>query len=309
MKFTPRSTARSRRTAVIATVGLLALALVGCASPPAGEQAQAEHESTGFGHVHGIGVDSVSGVVYAATHAGVFVLGPLEADAIGIDDIGGPIAGRVQDTMGFTMDGAEMFASGHPDPADTSTPNPLGLIFSRDGAETWQTVSLGGEVDFHDLAVLRDPNGALFVYGYDAAAETISVSPDGGKTWTGGAALALRDLTADPTTAGTVYATTAQGLAVSTDFGVSFTLAVGAPALYLVESIRDSPGSLIGVAVDGTVWLKPAIGDWQATGSVSGDVEAMTYTVAPTPALVVADSRGVVVSNDFGATWRALVVL
>jgi hypothetical protein len=95
-------------------------------------------------HVHGLGVNPADGMLYVASHHGVFR----------VDGQGDPeqIAGRTQDFMGFTIVGANHFlASGHPGPHDEGQPSNLGLIESADAAQNWTTLSLSGEADFHGM--------------------------------------------------------------------------------------------------------------------------------------------------------------
>lgn len=290
-----------------AAAGVVSMILTGCA--PVSEGANLDVSTFAFAHVHGLGVDAASGVAFAATHDGVFILPSLGSPTVDVAQLGGPVSGRVQDFMGFTVHGSQIFASGHPGPEDLATgaPQNLGFITSLDKAATWETLSLGGEADFHDLAAMTDPGGNIRIYGYHAG--TVLFSPDGGISWVSGAKLALRDLAADPSRPGTVYATTADGLAVSNDDGGSFSLIPDAPALYLIDAWQDADGvGLVGIGTDGQVWAKIANGEWRATtGRVTGDVEAMVYGSLPKPALLVADRRGIVVSDDFGVSWRILV--
>lgn len=297
----------------VAAISLLALSLTACAgSIPSGagtpdSELAPQSLPAVFGHVHGLDVDSVTGVAYAATHGGLFELPSAGATPIAAADLGGPIAGRAQDTMGFTINAGQMFGSGHPDPAEQSTAPNLGFITSQDGAQTWETLSLGGEADFHDIEVVRDAAGALSVYAVDARTGQITTSTDGGVTWHSGADVIMRDLSADPAS-GTVYATTEQGLAVSDDGGATFEVDPDAPVLYLIDWI-DGPSAdgLVGIDLEGTVWTRIGADGWQESGSVSGDAEAMAYSAVPEPVLLVADARGIVASDDFGATWRAVV--
>jgi len=209
--------------------------------------------------------------------------------------------------MGFTMLDGQMFASGHPDPRDLDTlPPNLGLITSSDTAQTWQNVSLSGEVDFHDIAVAPAADGELSFYGYRAADGVVMASGDSGTTWSLGATLIARDLTVDADSADIVYATTEDGLMVSSDRGATFAFVEGAPPVYLVESVPGADAGLVGIDLTGDVWVQAA-GTWRQSGSTSGEVEAMTFAASPTPVLVVADNRGLSVSTDFGATWRTLV--
>ena len=102
---------------------------------------------TGVEHVHGLGVDPADGTLYVATHYGTFRV-PADGPAQRIGD-------SLQDTMGFTVVGADHFlGSGHPDQQgfDEGQPPLRGLIESTDGGETWEALALSGEVDFHALA-------------------------------------------------------------------------------------------------------------------------------------------------------------
>lgn len=286
----------------------MAVTIAGCSAVQQAPQTSGGAEAA-FGHVHGIGIDSVTGAAFAATHGGMFQLPTLDSGPVKASELDGPIAGRGQDTMGFTMSGGVMYGSGHPDPAEQPDLNPpnLGLITSDDDAATWQPISLRGQADFHDLAVTQDGTQTR-IYGYDESAGTISVSADGGKTWTTGTRLALRDLSVDPDQPDTIYASTADGLAISTDAAHTFTVVEDAPILYLLDSLDDAAGGLIGVDVDGTVWVKEGAGQWESTGTVNGQVEALTYSPAPTSRLVVATARGIMASDDLGGTWRDVVL-
>lgn len=293
-------TRNSRLTLTIAPI--LILALSGCVSQPS----ESVSGATEFGHVHGIDIDDSTGTVYAATHNGVWELPALGSETVAESDLGNPAAGRAQDTMGFTMVDNEMLASGHPDPLEYPdlVPANLGLIQSYDNANTWDAVSLWGETDFHDVSAVRQATAALHVYGYDASTGTVWFSADSGRTWETGAKVTIRDLVANPAEPGTLYATAEAGLMVSTDNGATFAAVPKAPVLYLVDA--GDNGDLVGVDPDGVVWNRPAGGAWLVTGAVEGEVEAIAYREDP-QALVAYDSRGVVVSDDLGATWQVLV--
>lgn len=304
---------RSTRRAACLLALAAATALSGCAADTGngvGSTAGPAPSASGsdVGHVHGLGVDARTGTIYLAGHGGLYevpVGGPDET--LEWEQLAGPIAGRALDPMGFTLLEGRMFASGHPDPRDLDTePANLGLITSDDSAVTWRNVSLGGEVDFHDIAVAVAPNGGLSIYGYSAADGVVMSSSDAGETWSSGAVLAARDLTVDAGSADTVYATTEDGLMVSADRGATFDLVGGAPPLYLIEAVHGADPGLVGVDLTGNVWVQTT-GSWRQSGSTSGTVEAMTYASSPTPVLIVADDRGVSVSSDFGATWRTVV--
>lgn len=267
------------------------------------------------GHIHGLGADPATGRTYAATHTGVWLLGTQELpetyparDRSGLE---APLqlAGRWQDTMGFTTAGPRLLlASGHPDPEeqpDLVPPN-LGLISSTDGALTWNTLSLRGEVDFHDLDAVQLPDGQLRIYGFDAGAGGVLISNDSGATWSTGAEVSMRDLAADPTSPDRVFATTAEGLLVSNDAGRSFEPVRGAPPLYLV-TFAGATGEVIGIDTEGLVWVSDDAVRWESRARTSGLPEALSYVGGEVPWLLIADERGVVATDDYGVTATALV--
>lgn len=276
--------------------------LAGCAGPASPSHETEDHNSTDFGHVHGLGVDPVTGSVFVATHVGMFEV-PESSDGAPLDysSLEGPIAGRVQDTMGFTIVDGTMWGSGHPGPADLDTsPANLGLIRSDDDAVTWTTVSLSGEADFHDIAIAPSDTDKLTIYGYDSSTGTILISVDSGESWNRGATLDARDLTVGAS--GEVYATTPDGLRVSSDGARSFSAVDEAPALYLVEAMSDV-GGLVGLDTAGVIWVRDAAGAWSSSGPAPGTVEALTYSALPRPILAIASDTGISTSTDGGATW------
>ncbi|MDQ3355841.1 MAG: hypothetical protein M3502_03810, partial [Actinomycetota bacterium] len=97
-------------------------------------------ESTGGGHVHGLGVNPADGALFVASHNGLFRAGRGESEAK-------PVGSSGKDVMGFSIAGANRFlGSGHPG-NDENLPSSVGLIASSDAGETFQPVSLLGEVD------------------------------------------------------------------------------------------------------------------------------------------------------------------
>ncbi len=256
-------------------------------------QSQVRYPDPGVAHVHGLGVDPADGVLYAATHYGLFRL-PEQGTAA-------RVAGRMQDTMGFTVVGPNTFlGSGHPDfGKDPQLPPRLGLIRSTDAAETWQSVSLGGEVDFHALHAAHGR-----IYGWDAGTGRLLVSADDGRTWQTRSTLGLRDFAVSPTSADTLLATTERGLARSTDGGRSWQPVAGAPTLAVLSWPR--PNALYGVTPNGTVQHSPDGGrSWSTRGNAGGQPEALTADQRdgkPTLYLAVSD-RGVLASRDGGRTF------
>lgn len=305
----PRA-ARARAAASASLAGVVLGALVACA--PATSTPATPSTPEAFGHVHALAVDPATGRTYAATHHGVWLVptGALPESYPGAGT--GPdrptrIDGPVRDTMAFTVARpGVLLASGHPDPAedfDLALPN-LGLVASTDGAETWVPVSLRGDVDFHDLEAVDQPDGELRVYGHDSADASVLVSDDTGGTWRRAGRVDARDLAADPSDPDRLFATTAHGLVLSEDGGTTFSPVEGAPPLYLVTATGE--GELVGIDVEGTVQRFDGA-RWSAHGVVEGTPEAFAWIEGPSPWMLVADDRGVVASDDLGVTVTTLV--
>jgi len=270
------------------------LILTGCtASKPAAGPAMSTEQATSteeaMGHVHALAVQDDRIII--ATHAG-----PYELPADG-GDVTGPIGGASFDAMGFTIDNGILYGSGHPDagsPAQFGSPN-LGLISSTDQGQSWTTVSLGGETDFHDLTA----SGGV-IYGVDSASGTIKRSDDNGANWIDGATLDVRDLEIDPDDPMRVSATTADGLAVSTDGGLSFAVDDTAPKAFFLTTGPDRTRYTVDVAR--TLWASTPTG-WVAGGTVTGTPAALAVDGER---LIVADDAGIRATTDLGATWEVL---
>ena len=151
-------------------IALLVVGLVAWLVAGTGDDA-ASTTDPGPVHVHALGVNPADEALFIATHTGLYRVAKEEEQARRVSD-------RHQDTMGFTVVGPNRFlGSGHPDLRDDLPPH-LGLIESTDGGESWESVSLLGEADFH---VLRFADQR--VYGYDSSNDRLLVSTDGGRTW------------------------------------------------------------------------------------------------------------------------------
>ncbi|WP_067179448.1 F510_1955 family glycosylhydrolase [Microtetraspora niveoalba] len=272
---------------------LLAAGLTGCGSgeAPAPGTTAAEAADPGVGHVHGLGVDPATGKVYVAGHFGLFTVEAGKLVRVGDRDA---------DHMGFTVAGPGTFyASGHPSAEDVAAGQPphLGLIRSADAGATWDQVALAGKADFHALQVA----GAR-VYGYDA--QTGQVWRGDGGALTAEARLDLLDLAAGAGEPGTVYATTPDGVKVSTDAGRTFRPLKGAPLLSFLD-VTDG-GGLIGVAPDGRVQVtERGGGAWTARGRLP--MQAVAFTAVSADRLLAASMDGSVYeSTDGGATFATL---
>ena len=247
---------------------------------------------TGVVHIHGLGVDPGDGVLYAATHSGLFRI-PERGTAA-------RVANRAQDTMGFSVVGPGRFiGSGHPDfREDDVRPPLLGLIESDDRGATWDRISLHGKADFHALHAAHGN-----VYGYDSTSQTFMVSQDR-KDWDRRSRLPMADFAVDPKSADTILATTQKGVVRSTDGGRAWAQVPGAPTLVVLTWAGQ--GQLYGVTPDGTVQRSIDGGvTWAEGGSVGGEPEAITVDVRAgrETLYVAAADRGILASVDQGRTF------
>jgi hypothetical protein len=154
---------------------IAALVLAGCGGDEATTPLPSSSGDPGPIHVHGLGIDPADESLFIATHTGLFKAPKGETRAQ-------RVAGRYQDTMGFTVVGPNRFlGSGHPDGRE-SLPPFLGLIASNDAGESWSPVSLQGDVDFH---VLEASGDRIYGYGsdFDSREPRFLTSDDGGQSW------------------------------------------------------------------------------------------------------------------------------
>jgi hypothetical protein len=244
-------------------------------------------------HVHALGVNPTDGSLFIATHTGLFRQPRLGAKPE-------RVAGRFQDTMGFTVIGADRFlASGHPDGREKLPPF-LGLIESSDAGKSWQEVSLQGQMDFH---VLEAAGRRLYGFGSDwkTRTERLLVSDDRGGSWRERRAPELLiDLAVDPGDADTAVAAGASNLHLTRDAGGSWRTIPGDPGLISWVSRRlylVTPGGVVHVARD-------RVRRWRAVGQIGGEPAALT--AAGDEQLYVALHDGTIKrSADGGRSWRA----
>ncbi len=271
----------------VATAG--AVLLAGCTSPAAEPTAGS---ATSFpAHVHGVGIDPADGTVLLATHEGLIEVGE-DARAVRV--------GPVIDLMGFVVAGPDRFlASGHPG-LHVDLPQPVGLIESRDGGRTWQPASRQGISDFHALTV-----SAQGVLGYDG---TLLRSTDG-EQWEQLAIPAEPHTLAASPDGGQVLATTAQGVLRSTDGGSSWSRAVGAPVLQVVDWADDGT-TAVGVDPSGVVWISAdGAVTWQAGPDVGAAPHAVVATSSDDGALRIAavTTDALVESRDGGRSFEVVL--
>ncbi|CAM3679861.1 F510_1955 family glycosylhydrolase [Smaragdicoccus niigatensis] len=218
-------------------------------------------------HIHALTINT-DGELLAGTHEGLF--------AINATGRSSHVGRSNDDLMGLAgISGTKtLYASGHPGSANPGA-DPLGLIVSTDGGQTWAPKSREGQSDFHALGA-----AGTLVLGFDGT--NILVSDDSGATWTTGAKL---DVTSLAVFEPSIFAATGDGVKVSSDNGKTFDAIEGAPKMRLLSAATD--GSVWGVDVEGYAWRTQDGQNWEKSalvGSVDGIVGVsfdLAYAVTP----------------------------
>lgn len=240
-------------------------------------------------HIHGIGIDPGDGAVYAGTHHGLFRIADGRATRV---------ADRVQDYMGFTVAGPGRFlASGHPGPGQDG-PSSVGLIESTDAGQTWETLSLSGEADFHALEYRHGR-----VYGLNSMTGQLLVSTDK-QFWEALSTAEIADFAVSPEDPELLVATTQEGLTRSADGGATFEVVEAAPVMVFVSWAED--GTLAGVTPGGVVYTaQDPAGEWAEQAALEGWPEALTIESANE--IYAATNGTVVASTDGGAAFSPML--
>ena len=258
-------------------------------------------------HVHGLAFSSDGKAILVPSHYGL---------AAYRDGSWSEVDGPIHDFAGFSVSESAIYASGHP-PQGSALPDPLGLVKSTNSGETWRSLALGGEVDFHLIAagyrskaiyVLNErPNSAMPAAG-------LYLTLDEGKTWRYGAARGLEGkifgLAAHPREAEILVVATDRGLYLSRDAGGRFSrLDRGAVTavtfdpegkrLYYARAIRRE---LISAPLDSRVRSLirlPRLGLDYVTHVTQHPKDERSMAIAT-------DRRHVYITNDGGSKWRQI---
>ncbi len=253
-----------------------------------------------FSHSHGIAVDTSDATkVYIATHEGLYLL-QNDKDLFQIGE-------TRDDLMGFSAhptDANTFFSSGHP-----SRGGNIGFQKTTDGGITWKRLSdgLGGRVDFHSMTVSQvNPD---IVYGFFGG--KLQRSNDGGQTWEyAKGTISPISLSTDPKDEKVVYASTQDGVMVSSDKGdtwqsVSPQLEGGAVSAYTVDPLSayalvfsQTLGGM-GKSVDGGK-------NWQKLPETFGGEAVLYISYSKSTAGTVyalTNGNSVYKSTDSGTAW------
>jgi photosystem II stability/assembly factor-like uncharacterized protein len=289
--------------AVLAVVTLVSTA----AAQPPGDPVEIHH-------IHGLAIDRQdAGVVYVATHTGLVRLKQGAAPAW--------VGAQRFDFMGFTTPpGAAgvMFASGHPDVPtyQRDKVGNLGLLVSRDGGRTWQSVAMRDRADFHAMTYSPRDGGRLF--GWSVAGERglyrVSTATWKAERLTARGLDNVISLAASADPRGPLLAGTASGLRVSRDGGATWTAAAGLPAGAPVTAVvyhpTDAGRVYAYVHKAGGLHRSDDGGrTWKATGFVAGpDTPVIALAAGHADDVAMATTAADVArSGDGGASWIALV--
>ncbi len=295
---------RRSGAAAVGAAAALCVVLAGCTS-------SASEPPIGVTHVHAVDLDDERGAVYVATHEGILrvavaVTEPgASADAVAEAGSVERLGDWMGDAMGMARLNDTIYISGHPAPGANSPAN-IGVYQADVLGQEFVPLSLEGEVDFHSMTVMQGSGASSALAGIDSVSGRVIVSRDGGGTWTAGAAIGGRSVSWDGE-AERLYATTEQGLQVSTDDGATFTEVDAAPFLFLIASSPVGTSSepfLAGVDIEGYVHTSTDGETWVSGGLAPALTEAVS--VGSTGSLVAAGVDGVHRSDDRGASWTVI---
>ncbi|MEK9159292.1 MAG: hypothetical protein AAB383_01030 [Patescibacteria group bacterium] len=254
-------------------------------------------------HPHGLAVDIENpNKLYIATHEGLLLLKD-EKDLYRIGE-------TTNDLMGFTADAKNsktFYSSGHP-----SYGGNIGFQKTIDSGETWEKISDGinGPVDFHTMTV--SPVNSNIIYGLFSG--QIQKSTDGGTTWM------LLDkqpekiiaLVADVADVKTVYASTQQGIWMSSDGGENWeSLSTSLEASIIISMSQNPKDRNQMLSFSDTLGLASSNDGGKTWASLAGAPNAVLYFIAfsasnPQMVYAIDENNQVYKSENSGLTWEKI---
>ncbi len=264
-------------------------------------------------HIHGLAVDpNDPAIVYIATHGGLVRL----VDGKRWEYVG---EGR-SDLMGFTVHPSErgvMYVSGHPDHS-SHLPNPIGVMVSRDGGQSWQPLALAGKVDLHAMTIGADGK-TLYGWNVSGAPGLYRISVREG-TWARVDATGLQDvfgLAAHPEQSDTLLSGTPDGLVMSRDGGRTWSPVSGALSGAPVTAVAyhpKNPRTLYAYAARpdlGLIRSEDGGEQWKSLGFFLGEKDAVNvFAISPHQLEIIYVSTftsDLYRSEDGGKRWQPLV--
>jgi hypothetical protein len=277
-----------RRFALFALA--VAILASGCGSGDASTVARAGD----LGHIHDLVLEA-DGDLLVASHTGLYRIERTDHAVL--------VGDEQHDLMAMAAQADTLIASGHPNLLMEryqveGRPPFLGLVRSNDSGESWEIVDLLGDADFHALA--PTPTG-LF------AAETtgrIWFLDETSGQWSQLGEVEARDLAVNPADPTQQLAPDYDaGVWASNDGAVTWTRLDTAPPLIEIE--WESAQGIVGITVDGGVWVSDELEDaWTETAAFDSADEVETFYIDPDGNWWVTVHGGAIFhSTDAGATW------
>jgi hypothetical protein len=206
-------------------LGYMAVAILAIAAL---QPAFAQDEVT-LRHAHGLGYSADGLQIMIPNHYGIAVYARQRWSMA---------PAPAYDYMGFSVTREYIFSSGHASPGGGRGGPLLGLMRSRDGGQTWTSLALDGEAEFHFVAAGYESN-ALYLYN---PAPNSRMRRAGlyrllreGDEWRGCHSRGMRGtlfkLAVHPTDTAMLAAATSEGLFVSRNGGDDFRAVIEGPEL------------------------------------------------------------------------------
>ncbi len=269
----------------------------------------AQAQSVVLHHVHGLAYSADGKRLMIPSHHGL---------AVYENGTWSKAPGPQHDYMGFSATGENLYSSGHPAPG-SGLVNPFGLLRSRDGGKTWETLGLEGESDFHLLATSWNTSA---VYIWNPAPSSRMERPglhytlNDGLAWKPARASGLegdpRALAVHPRDAAIVAVATSSGVFLSRDSGERFVRLVSDAEGLSVCFDLDAKNLWYG-AFDGRARLSRAPLDGGTGASVDLPPlgrDAVAYIAqnpdARSEYAIATFARSVYLSKDGARTWKKI---
>lgn len=245
-----------------------------------------------LGHVHQLELDRSDGHLLLATHAGLYEISLWSRKA----SLVGPV-GTQRDITSIASFGEALYGSGR---RSGATGPSVGLATSTDRGQVWTFRAMFGHRQLRDLT-LSQVDGQLRMFALDASNSALR-SDDGGARWS---ALPGIRANAIETFESRIVAAAEDGVRTSFDGGATWSAASG-PRLRLLARGTPSQASLVGIDGQARVWTL-VNGRWSPRGSAPSAAQALTSVLTGRAlTLVVATSRGIQTSTDWGTTWTTV---